>query len=1266
MKTLITSIFGLAFLTANAQVTQIPADGQCGEFNTDIEEPMFGPFCSASQGNAGVYGTAILGRIKPENLPASPPAGWGGGTGGTDLDAVADAFEGGGNKSTADIEAIHDEPNDLIELRIKSGVVTLTDIDKDNSNANVLADAAGWRSALDLDIYTDQRIHGHPDVEAAIHTVEALEEDTDLQGATNVTTTQRNIYYRVGTAILPAAERGANLELSIAAGSGITAGKWDFPYATLRTAGLLGTTNGGIGTTGIEFTNGSIRFHVAVNSSNHILLASDRGGETFSVTLRTASLDVTDHLVVCANDQMLQYDTTSPAGWECDADTAGTSTSAQALRDAAEAAVAAEVDPVAIHDSTARWPVAKLPYATTTGDDGIVSTNDLAKLAGIASGAEVNVQSDWDASSGDAFIQNKPTTITTDQAARVARLPSAACSNNEIPKWSGNGFTCQADATGGGGGGIQPTSITTLYSRSTNPPSSQAQDSISDVQGNLIEMVEGSDAANVVHCSADDYTTYAGRAAPYVGCVADGVTIEWDPVGGGNVPAWKFVMPSRVTAGSFYAIVTTGQGQTTYVLATRQGSTQNYQSGNDDARSDENVGPVTAVFWTDTWNGSAPLTIHGSTNRPQDWFLRQQHAKGTKLPRTATSDEARTGTETGLRSFSPELIREAAIAASGGRRPTGVQELPVPPFTVGQRFILLQTGHVQNPVEVTWATASAGSRVTGLSGIADWGSIAQYGSGYSGSGFAQLRGKTFIVGTIAPRGSRIVRIWWRNEGESGPFSSASVSETALGSPFTHYFEVTGGLAFGDTSDGDKIRVYLEREDGTYNPASTDYATGDWTANAANTLIPTPGSAASWAESGNTDRIPRAKLPREGFQPLISGSGIGVTVVSSNTDSFLQNPTGFTPAYDLSEDINGTAIIEITGRYTLGNRSVNTIGFNAGSTASNAELTYDFSGLVPASTILSSAAYDGTTNRGVKVSGTATNIHNGSATLGEVALYLARDGNSIMGYVVGYDGSSGSLRFVVSVDVTMIVEHSDIGPAATAFTELTDTPETITANQCVQGNSTGSALEFDACGEANVQSDWNAASGDAFIRNKPTTISTTQTTQLSRIPTTACTNGQVWKSNAAGVMSCQADATGGGGGTPGRTPFVVNTYLTADIAATTANTQVLTSTAITAAQAGIVEICMYPHVTTTGAITGSMLEYRMMKGSTQLGPTHRVYGGIGVGWGGVDYAWCWKDTAASGDTYELWGDFSAVPSGTTWVGHATSADRTTIQISSVGG
>ena len=54
-----------------------------------------------------------------------------------------------------------------------------------------------------------------------------------------------------------------------------------------------------------------------------------------------------------------------------------------------------------------------IPNATaTTSTAGLMSSTDKTKLNGIESGAEVNVNADWNASSGDAKILNKPTTIS--------------------------------------------------------------------------------------------------------------------------------------------------------------------------------------------------------------------------------------------------------------------------------------------------------------------------------------------------------------------------------------------------------------------------------------------------------------------------------------------------------------------------------------------------------------------------------------------------------------------------------------------------------------------------------------------------------------------------------------------------------------------------------------------------------------------------------------------------------------------------------------
>lgn len=54
---------------------------------------------------------------------------------------------------------------------------------------------------------------------------------------------------------------------------------------------------------------------------------------------------------------------------------------------------------------------ATLPVVVASGNAGLMSGSDKSKLDGIASGAEVNVNADWNAVSGDALILNKPSTF---------------------------------------------------------------------------------------------------------------------------------------------------------------------------------------------------------------------------------------------------------------------------------------------------------------------------------------------------------------------------------------------------------------------------------------------------------------------------------------------------------------------------------------------------------------------------------------------------------------------------------------------------------------------------------------------------------------------------------------------------------------------------------------------------------------------------------------------------------------------------------------
>lgn len=67
-------------------------------------------------------------------------------------------------------------------------------------------------------------------------------------------------------------------------------------------------------------------------------------------------------------------------------------------------------------DGTARAIKDTVHGDATQSASGFMSATDKTKLDGIASGAEVNVQADWNAASGDAQILNKPGDATTSTA----------------------------------------------------------------------------------------------------------------------------------------------------------------------------------------------------------------------------------------------------------------------------------------------------------------------------------------------------------------------------------------------------------------------------------------------------------------------------------------------------------------------------------------------------------------------------------------------------------------------------------------------------------------------------------------------------------------------------------------------------------------------------------------------------------------------------------------------------------------------------------
>ena len=126
---------------------------------------------------------------------------------------------------------------------------------------------------------------------------------------------------------------------------------------------------------------------------------------------------------------------------------------AEAVRDTIAAALQGTAPITVTHNDSANTITIAVATATQTAA-GIMSSSDKTKLDGIATGAEVNEQSDWNATTGDSFIRNKPTVYTQAQIEELARDAVGAAlvggANIVISVDDGNDRITISEGTGAG------------------------------------------------------------------------------------------------------------------------------------------------------------------------------------------------------------------------------------------------------------------------------------------------------------------------------------------------------------------------------------------------------------------------------------------------------------------------------------------------------------------------------------------------------------------------------------------------------------------------------------------------------------------------------------------------------------------------------------------------------------------------------------------------------------------------------------------------
>ena len=133
-------------------------------------------------------------------------------------------------------------------------------------------------------------------------------------------------------------------------------------------------------------------------------------------------------------------------------------------------------------------------------DTNAFTDAEKTKLGTVFSGAQVNVQSDWNASSGDAQILNKPTVPSSIDD--LSDVSTSGASSGQVLKWSGSAWTPQNDLTGSG------TGASTFIGLSDTPSSFTANKWLKvNSAGNALEEV---DAPTGISNVADDTTPQLG------------------------------------------------------------------------------------------------------------------------------------------------------------------------------------------------------------------------------------------------------------------------------------------------------------------------------------------------------------------------------------------------------------------------------------------------------------------------------------------------------------------------------------------------------------------------------------------------------------------------------------------------------------------------------------------------------------------------------------------------------------------------------------
>ena len=173
-------------------------------------------------------------------------------------------------------------------------------------------------------------------------------------------------------------------------------------------------------------------------------------------------------------------------------------------------------------------------------------------------------------------------------------------------------------------------------------------------------------------------------------------------------------------------------------------------------------------------------------------------------------------------------------------------------------------------------------------------------------------------------------------------------------------------------------------------------------------IHTPGTAAGWAQLGDTTLIPVVKLPGI-LSTLVNRAFLG-QITSSGTQDVYGAFTPVSPVYSTSAPANA-GMLFLAVDITLNNSGFTSLSINEGNDK------FYMNGFTLLSHVNGSTTYAASATNGVPIG--SINIYNASTFCGTHTLYLAKNAASNLGYYWHYDGDSClSQRWSFTAEITL--------------------------------------------------------------------------------------------------------------------------------------------------------------------------------------------------------------------------------------------------------